>query len=191
MGGWSGAGGDWVGEKASCCCQSRSGSAARSVDSVAQSLGHVQVLFGKLARAQTTLADVRLDTNPFAVLLALFVAAVANALVAGREPVVEVFTGGRVAAALLLCWWTVSQWSIGGGQWPHLLDSLHRQTRRLTRAVPSRFGLSSTVTVLQTRSLKPFALQKVVHWNEFSHARYSWIACANSKRDNQTVSAFR
>ncbi|KAH9511935.1 hypothetical protein DERF_010358 [Dermatophagoides farinae] len=51
-----------------------------------------------------------------------------------------------------------------------------RQTRRLTNAVPSMFGLSSTVTVLHTRSLNPLLLQNVVHWNEFSQARYSCIA---------------
>lgn len=66
-------------------------------------LRHVEVLFGELAGAEATLAEVLVDANALAVLLALLVAAVADALVPGREPVVEVLPGGGVAASFVLC----------------------------------------------------------------------------------------
>lgn len=70
---------------------------------VIERLRHVEVLLGELAGAEATLAEVLVDANALAVLLALLVAAVADALVPGREPVVEVLPGGGVAASLVLC----------------------------------------------------------------------------------------
>ena len=64
-------------------------------------LWHAQVLLGELARTQSALAVIVVNANTLTVFFALLVTAISDALVARREPVVEVFASGRVSTTFL------------------------------------------------------------------------------------------
>ena len=69
--------------------------------SVSNHLWYIEILFGKFAWTQSTLTHIWIDTNSFAIFFAQFVTTVADTFVARWEPIIEIFTSGRISTAFL------------------------------------------------------------------------------------------